>query len=807
MLANYFKTAVRNLLRQKGFSFLNVVGLAIGMAVSLLILLYVQDELSYDRYNELADRTYRVTMSFKFGGREGNVAVVAPPAAQTLMDEFPEVVDAVRFRQRGSLVFRSGEDSFKERRVAYVDPSFFRVFSVPLLKGNPDAALRDANTLVMSRTTAKKYFGDADPVGKVVKINNQTDVMVAGVYEDIPHNSHFHFDVMLAMASLEESRDTSWLSQNFHTYVVLVGGADPAALEAKFPAILDKYFGPQVEKVTGMSYQLAVKFGGLMISMALQPLTDIHLKSDLEVELEPTTDMAYVYIFAAIALFILVIACINFMNLSTARASGRAKEVGVRKVMGSDRRDLVVQFLTESVLMSLLSLALALAFVRLGLGFFVQLSGKALRMSDLATGPMIAALFGVTLAAGVLAGAYPAFVISAFRPANVLRGEVRTGLGAGRMRSALVVFQFAASVILIVGTLVVQSQLRYMQAKDLGFNKEQVIILEDANLLGTGIESFKSEMLTYPGIVSATVSGYLPVPSNRNKTTVFPGTSVAAPTTTSIQCWAVDYDYIRTLGMTILQGRDFSREYSTDVAATVINEEAVKQYQFDNPIGQTLSRYTSEQGDLDTYTVIGVVKNFHFDSLRNAIEPMMIFLGESTSRISFRVKAGGIQEAVGTVGRVWKRFLPNQPLNFGFLDEKFNELYRAEERIGRIFGVFAGLALFIGCLGLFGLASYVASRRTKEIGIRKVLGATETGIVGLLMKEFLVLVAIANAVAAPVAYIIMGKWLGSFAYRTPVHVWIFAAAAGATVAIAALTVSYRSFRAAAAQPVECLRYE
>ncbi|MDH4271123.1 MAG: ABC transporter permease, partial [Candidatus Aminicenantes bacterium] len=519
MLRNYLKTAVRNLFKQKGFALLNVLGLAIGMAVSLLILLYVQDELSYDRFNTLADRTYRVTMSFKFGGRETNAAVAAAPAARTLVDEFPEVVDAVRFRQRGSVILKVGDHSFKERRVAYVDPSFFRVFSVPLLKGSPDAALRDANTLVLSRATAEKYFGASDPVGQAVRVNNQTDFMVAGVFEDIPPNSHFHFDVMVAMATLEESRDPSWLNQNFQTYIVLAEGADPKALEAKFPAVLDKYFGPQVEKVTGMSYELAVKFGGLMIRMALQPLTDIHLKSDLEVELEPTGDMAYVYIFAAIAVFILVIACINFMNLSTARAAGRAKEVGVRKVMGSDRRNLVVQFLTESLILSVVSLALALVLVRLGLGLFIQLSGKALRMSDLATGPMIAALFGVTLAAGVLAGAYPAFIISAFKPANVLRGQVRTGLGAGRMRSALVVFQFAASVVLIVGTLVVRSQLHYMQGKDLGFDKDQVMILEDANLLGSAVESFKNEMLSYPGIESATVSGYLPIPSNRNKTT------------------------------------------------------------------------------------------------------------------------------------------------------------------------------------------------------------------------------------------------------------------------------------------------
>ena len=807
MFKNYVKTALRNLLKRKGYTFLNILGLAIGMACSLMILLYVQDELSYDRFNVNADQIYRLNMFFRMGGREGHIAVSAPPAAQVLINEFPEITDAVRFRDRGSHIIQYEDISFKERRIIFADASFFRVFTIPMIKGNLETALEKPNTLVLSQTTAEKYFGDEDPVGKTVKLDNETDYMITGVYEDIPHNSHFHFEVMLSMPSLEESRDLSWLSQNFQTYLVLNANTDIMALEAKFPDLLLKYMGPQVEQILGQSIEDLIASQNIVMELSLIPLKDIHLHSDMDAELGPNSDIKYVYIFSAIALFILIIASINFMNLSTARASGRAKEVGIRKVLGSYKKDLIKQFLTESMILSLISFGLAVVLLILALPSFNQLSGKALSSLGLLSLPMIGALLGVTVLTGLLAGSYPAFFISAFQPVNVLKGQVRTGVKTGLLRSGLVVFQFSASIILIIGTIVVNNQLHYIQNKKLGFDKEQVVILEDAYLLGDQAEAFKEEMLKYPQILKASISGFLPVPSNRNQTTVFPDGNFDDPRTTSIQVWRVDHDYIQTLGMKIVNGRDFSRDYSTDTEATIINQQAVKQYGYDDPLGQRLTRFTSNEGDTQTYNVIGVVEDFHFDSLRNSIAPMILYLGRSTGSISFRFITNEVANTIELLYSRWKEFLPHQPFAYSFLDDRFFEVYEAEQRIGKIFGVFAGLAIFIGCLGLFGLASYVAEKRTKEIGIRRVLGASVPNITWLLMKEFLMLICLANFVAWPVSYFVLKGWLNDFTYRVSLQVWIFAAAGVLTLFIAILTVCFQSIKAALANPADSLQYE
>lgn len=807
MFKNYFKTALRNLLKRKGYTFLNILGLAIGMACSLMILLYIQDELSYDKFNVNADQIYRINFFFRMGGREGHAAVTSPPSAQVLINEFPEITDAVRFRDRGSRIIKYEDISFKEKRIIFADASFFRVFSVPMIKGNPDTALEKPNTLVLSQTTVEKYFGDEEPVGKTVKINNETDYMITGIYEDIPHNSHFHFDVMLSMSSLEESRDLSWLSQNFQTYLVLNANADIQALEAKFPDILLKYMGPQVQQILGQTMEELMASQNMAMELSLMPIKDIHLHSDVDAELEPNSDIKYVYIFSAIALFILIIASINFMNLSTARASGRAKEVGIRKVLGSYKKDLIKQFLTESMLLSLISLGLAVVMVMLALPSFNRLSGKALSPLGLLSFPMIGSLLGVTILTGLFAGSYPAFFISAFQPVSVLKGQNRTGVKTGLLRSGLVVFQFAASIILIIGTIVVYNQLHYIQNKKLGFEKEQVVILEDANLLGDQAETFKKEMLKYSQIVNVSISGFLPVTSNRNSTTIFPDGNFDDPRTASIQAWRVDYDYIKTMGMKIAKGRDFSRDYSTDTEATIINQQAVKQYGYDDPLGQRLNRFTSDGGDSQSYEVIGVVEDFHFDSLRNSIEPMILYLGSSSSSMSFRFKTDEVAKTIELLRSKWKEFLPHQPFIYSFLDERFFEVYETEQRFGKIFGVFAGLAIFIGCLGLFGLASFVAEKRTKEIGIRKVLGASVPSITGLLMKEFLVLICLANFVAWPVSYFVMKGWLNDFAFRMQLQVWIFVAAGVLTLFIAMLTVCFQSIKAALANPADSLMYE
>jgi putative ABC transport system permease protein len=807
MLKNYFKTALRNLFRQRGYSLINITGLAIGMACCLLILMFVNDELSYDNYSEYADRIHRITLKLKFGGRDFQAAVVSAPMAKTLVNDYPEVEEAVRFLNRGSYIIKYGENSFKERRFIFSDTTFFKVFGIPLLKGNPATALKDPNTLVLSKKTAEKYFGQEDPIGKIVKVDNADDYKITGVFDRIPHNTHFHFDVIASLESLEESREPMWWSNNFNTYLVLSPQADPKSLEAKFPEFIKKYMAPQLEKLIGQSYDKMIASGNLMMEFSLQPLQRIHLYSDLVAELAPTSDIKYVYIFSAIAFFILVIASINFMNLSTARSAGRAREVGIRKVVGSQRSQLVRQFLSESMLLSIISMILALVLVNLALPSFNNLSGKTLTFSNFYHGEMILAVIVVTFLTGILAGLYPAFFISAFQPIKVLKGQLKSGVKSGWLRSGLVVFQFTASIILIIGTLVVMSQLKYIQNKKLGFNKEQVLILDNAYLLDKQAEIFKNEMLAHSQIKAATISSFLPVPSNRNNSAVFPEGQIANKNSTSLENWRVDYDYIKTLGMKIIKGRDFSREFSTDKTAVIINQQTAKQFGWKEPLGKHLSRVTSNEGDMTSYTVIGLVEDFHFDSLMNTIGPLLMYLGEANGLMSFRINTRDISGTIALLRDKWNKFLPGQPFEYFFLDERFYEIYKAEQQLGKIFGIFAVLAIFVGCLGLFGLAAFIAERRTKEIGIRKALGASVSNIIRLLSKEFVILVAAANVIAWPAAYIIMNQWLKDFAYRTSLNLITFLAAGAAALVIALITTSYQAIKAALSDPVQSLKYE
>jgi putative ABC transport system permease protein len=807
MILNYLKTAFRNLFKHLGFSLINIVGLAIGMASCLMILLFVAHETSYDGFNEHADRIHRVCMAARWGGRDFNIAVVQAVAAKTMKAEFPEIEDTVRFRRRGDYIVQYQDHSFREPRVIFADPSFFSVFSIPLLKGDPESALAAPFSAALSRKTAEKYFRDDDPLGKTLRLDNRTDYKVTGIFEEIPDNSHFYFDVMLSMESLEESRDPLWLSQNFQTYLLLRPNADPEALEAKFSQMLEKYMWPQFAGVLGKSVQEIQQSTDMYAKFYLQPLRRIHLHSDLLAELEPNSDVRYIYIFSAIALFVLIIASINFMNLATARSAGRAKEVGIRKVLGSHRRQLVRQFLTESLLTSVISVLFAVGLVWLALPMFNQLSGKSLTIMFLFQGWMPVILITMTALTGFLAGSYPAFFISAFRPVSVLRGRMKAGFKSGLLRSVLVVFQFTASIVLIVGTVVVYHQLHYIQNKNLGFDKEQVLVLDNAYLLGEQAKAFKDAMSAHSQILNATISGYLPIPSNRNNSAVFPEGERDSPQATSFQNWSVDHDYIDTLGMKILEGRNFSRDFTTDESAAVINESVARQFQWEDPVGRRVGRILNQKGEVGLYTVIGVVEDFHFESLRENIGPLVMYLGENRDLISFRLKTRDVSATVALLGRTWKEFLPGQPFEYFFLDDRFEGMYRAEQRIGRIFSGFAVLAVLIGCLGLFGLAAFTASQRTKEIGIRKVLGATAPNIVRLLMREFVILIGIANLIAWPLAYFIMRRWLQDFAYRVSPASWIFLAAGSVTLAVALFTVSFQAVKAAVTDPINSLRYE
>ncbi len=807
MIKNYFKTAVRNLLLHKGYSLINIAGLAIGMACCLLILMFVNNELSYDRYHENADRIYRVVSEIKFGGRHFKLAVLPPAAAGTFVKELPEVKDAVRFRNRGSYIIKFADKSFKENRLIFSEPSFFNIFSIPLLAGNVKTALKNPYSIVLSKRSAEKYFGQENPVGKILKLDNERDYRITGIYDNIPATSHFHFDFIASINSIEEFDVTDWLRDNFQTYLLLRENADAKALQAKFPQIIKKYFGVEIEKVTGKSLDEMIKSGYVSITYRMQPLTDIHLYSNLTAELEPNSDIKYVYIFSAIAFFILIIASINFMNLATARSAVRAREVGIRKVLGSERRQLVVQFLTESILLSLLSMVIALLLIHLLLPYFNQLSGKELAFADSYHFITLLSMFGITLFTGIIAGFYPAIIISSFRPVAVLKGQLRSGSKSTLMRRSLVVFQFSAAIVLIIGTLVVINQMNFIQSKKLGFNKEHVLILENAYLLENQAKAFKNEMLKNPHILRATISGYLPVPSIRSNNAIFPEGEIPDERSTSVQNWEIDYDYIDTMGMKIIAGRNFSKDFSTDTSAVIINQKLAKFFGWADPIGKRLGTLVSRKGETKIFTVIGVVEDFHFQSLRNNIEPLVLYLKDNKDLMSFRLKGENIAGVIHALRQAWDKFIPGQPFEYTFMDDSFKTVYQGELRLSKIFGIFATLAIFIGCLGLCGLAAFISEQRTKEIGIRKVLGATVAGIINLLSREFIILVGIANLVAWPIAYLIMDKWLQGFAYKASLSPWIFVISSILSLGIALLTTSFLAVKAAVADPVKSIKYE
>jgi len=814
MLKNYIVTSMRNIRKHKGYSLLNVLGLAIGLAACLLVLLYTKDELSYDRFNVKADRIYRLMAMMKRQGREFNISGAGAPVAAAMLKDFPEVEEALRFREADSLRLKYGDIQSRENRAVYADPSFFNMFSVRLVRGDPQTALAEPRTLVLSRTTAAKYFGPADPLGKVLRVDEGDDYTVTGVYEDIPRASHFHFDLIVSLATLAESRAPLWMTFNFPTYLMLRKGASIAEFEAKLPAYLNTHVNTELKAAMGITIEEFLAKSETTLNYRFQPLTKIHLYSSGGInEFEPGSDIKYVYLFGLVAFFILILAAVNFVNLATARSAGRAKEVGLRKVLGSFRGSLIRQFLVEALVLSLVAFVFAVGMVALALPFFNRMAGKDLDLAALGQPLTGAMALGLALAIGLLAGAYPAFILSAFRPSPVLRGRLASGFRGGRLRRVLVVFQFAVSVLMIIGTVVVFRQLRYVQTTRLGFNKDQVLILNQANLLKDRAAVLKEEMLRHPQVLRASLSGFLPVPSSRINLPVAAEGDPEPVKANPLNIWIVDHDYLDTLEMKIASGRNFSRSFPTDASAVLINQAAAKYFGYDAPLGRLLTTVDMEEDAdgpkprLTTFTVIGVVEDFHFESLRAAISPLVIRLGDSRGSLILRVKAGGVAAVLEALRAQWRALLPGEPFAYCFLDERFEAIYKTEMRIGRVFAIFAGLAVFIGCLGLFGLASFSTARRIKEIGIHRVLGASIPQIFQRLVREYLFLVAAANIIAWPVAYALMSNWLRGFVYRTGIGWAVFAGTGALTLAVALLTVGFHSIKAASADPAAVLKYE
>jgi putative ABC transport system permease protein len=813
MLRNYLKIALRTLRKHVGFTAINVFGLAIGLACCLLLILYVLNELSFDRFHAHADRIYRVNTDIKFGSNDMRFAVSPDPVGPTLLKDYPQVENFVRLHQRGTwLVRRVGTtNNLREENITFADSTLFDVFSFPLVSGDPKTALTEPNTVVISETAARRHFGTQNPLGQSLVFDNKRTFKVTGVMRDLPLNSHFQTHFFLAMRS-DDYPWGQWLSCNLHTYILLKPGVNPAQLEKNFDSFVEKYAGPQVQQFIGSSFSEFKKTGNSM-RLWLVPLTDIHLHARQQIELAPNGDIQYVYVFSAVAIFILLIACINFMNLATARSANRAREVGVRKVLGSERRQLIGQFMTESVLMAAVAMGLALLFVAAAIPLFNQLAAKSLTFRHLFSPSLLGVVVALPVVAGLLAGSYPALFLSSFRPIAVLKGgtlagRLNTGLKRVSLRGGLVVFQFITSIVLIVGTLVVYRQLHFIQTKKLGFERQHLLTVNDVYALGKSAETFKTEVLRLPGVVRGSLSGYLPTPSSRNDNAFFPEGKIDQKSGVSMQNWSVDADYVRTLGMQILQGRDFSREFGSDSTGMILNETAVKQFGFTDPIGKHVSMFNDPQGKtLKTYTVIGVVKNFHFESLRRGISPLALTLTPNSGAAVFRLGVNDPTALMKRIEATWKQLAPGQPFSYSFLEDDFEAMYRAEQRVGTLVLVFSVLAILVACLGLFGLAAYMAEQRTKEIGIRKVLGASVPGLVWLLSKDFLKLVFVALLIATPLAWWAMSRWLEDFAYRIDLEWWVFVLAGVLAIAIALLTVSFQSVKAALMNPVKSLRTE
>ncbi|MGF6929866.1 putative ABC transport system permease protein [Chitinophaga sp. W2I13] len=813
MFKNYLKVAWRNLLRNRTFSFINITGLAVGLGCFLLIALYVLDELSYDRYYNKAGNIYRINADVRWGGQELRVAETSDMMGPILKEDYAQIQEYTRIYSHSgdTKLIRKGSEYITETRTAYVDSTFFNVFAFPALEGDTRTALNVPYAVVMTASAAARYFGSANnAIGKTIEVQDggkDVPYKVTAVIANIPGNTHFHFDLLFSMQSL----DYKWGqigNVNFHTYLLLKPGTDYKAFEKKFPAYIKKHLIPAMKDF--QIYSMAdLEKSGNGFRFSLIPVTQIHLYSDRQggEELSPPGSVQYVAIFSAVALFILLIAVVNFMNLTTARSAGRAREVGVRKALGTARGELVMQFLTESTLMVFLSLLIGIGIAFLALPLFNSLSGKTMTLASLFSPVILPLLIALPFAVSLLAGSYPAFFLSGFKPIEVLKGQLKAGTKSGWLRSTLVVVQFTISIVLIIATIVVFRQLRYIQTRDLGFNKEQVLIIDGVDALGNNADVFKREVTQLSGVKAGTLSAFLPVSkSARNVYNVFKDPVQTASNSFNVETWAIDDGYFPTIGIKVLKGRNFSPGFTTDSSAVIINEAAARILGYADPVGKNIYTF-NDAGKPTTYPVIGVVKNFNFETLHHEVRPLMFTLQRSTGLASFKVNTSLIAPLIGKIRDKWAALAPGIPFSFRFLDDSFNEMYQSEQQVGKIATIFSVLAILISCLGMFGLATFVAEQRTKEMGIRKVLGASIQGIVRLLSADFIKLVAIAFVIATPFSWWIMRKWLQDFVYRVNFSWWIFLAAGLAALLIALVTVSFQAIRAALASPVRSLRMD
>jgi|GEM_PF-730 len=822
MFKNNLKIAFRSLRKNKGFTALNIIGLAAGLGVSLLIVLYVIDELSYDRYNVNADRIYRIDQDLHFNNTQYDAVTISKFMGPALVASYPKIQQMVRFRYPGSLLVRKGNNHVIDHGFTFADSTIFKVFTLPMIAGDPNTALNNPNSIVIDESASRRYFNSTDVIGRTLEVGDEnTPLKITGVIRDMPGQSQFHFSFIRLLResyTFNEPSDNDWTSSNYYTYILTKPGTTRAEVQKDIDAVVNLHIGPVLQEVFHTSGTDLEK-GGNHFRYQIFPLTDVHLHSNKSNELEANSNIQFVYIFSVIAVLILLIACVNFMNLSTARSANRAKEVGIRKVAGSTKGHLILQFLTESVLLSLLSLVLALGLAVLLLPMFNQLAGKSLHPGVFFSTRFLLILIVLALLVGCLAGSYPAFYLSSFRPVLVLKGKIAAGFKSSWLRNSLVVFQFFISIGLIVSTLVIYRQLQYIRNKDAGFNRDQVLVIHDTWALGyDGTTNLRKDLLSLAAVTNATVTEDLPTVGGNQYSEPgwFPDASLNATQATIMTTLRVDDHYVPTLGMQVVKGRNFNlAQFPTDSTALILNEAAVAMLGAKDPLNLILynraDQFKPNRADHLkplAFHVVGVVKDFNYNSMHDQIRPLVMGINTfNWGSMAVRFHTNDVPSLIQQVESKLHAVKQGLPFSYTFMDSDFDKLYHAEQQTGKIFITFAIFAILIACLGLFGLVTYAAEQRTKEIGIRKVLGATVSSIVGLISKDFTKLVGIAALIAFPVAWWAMYKWLDTFAYRTEISWWIFLLAGAVAFAIALLTVSIQTTRAAIANPVKSLRSE
>jgi len=805
MIKNFFLTAFRNLTKKWSYSFINILGLTIGLASVIYIFLFVRFELSYDKMHENHHRIYRAGVRGLLMNSELNQAITAAPMAEAMLNDYPEVESACRLTTAGDWLMTYEDKKFNERNLFFADSTFFSIFSFKLIKGDPAQVLTEPRSLVVTESTAKKYFGNEDPVGKTLKVENDTVLYkVTGLMQDIPENSHVTFDMLGSMTTLRRSESTYWINHNYYTYILLNKGTNPEAFENKMESMVEKYVGPQIEQALGVNLQ-EFKESGNSFGYFIQPLTDIHLKSDLQYEIEANGNILYVYIFISVALFILIIASINFTNLATARAANRATEVGVRKVLGAQKKQLITQFLTESFLITLLSLALAIVTLEVVMPYLNNITQIPLSIDYFSSWYIIPVILLLIVLVSFMAGSYPAFFLASFRPVAVLKGKLKLGAKNGMLRSALVIVQFVVSIFILLSTYTVTKQLNYMLTKDLGFEKDNILMIRRSDGLRNQIEAFKTEVKSLPDVIEVTSA--LDYPGINFSNNAFFKEGEPANTYLINQAW-ISFDYQKTFGFEMVKGRFFSKDFPTDSNAIVINESAVKSLGFDEPVGKNLLLPAGEEG-FRPLKIIGVVKDFHFKSLHTSIEPAAFTLlpGNWEGVVCVKMRPDNNKNTISSIQNIWENFTSQYPFEYFFFDDHMEDLYRAEKRTSSIFIIFSLLSVVIAFFGLFGLISFITEQRKKEIGIRKTFGSTSLNIVIIICKDILKLIVIATIISWPVAYWVMNNWLQDFSYRIDINYIMFLVIPVLTMIVSLLVVIYQTLKAAYQNPAETLRYE